>query len=137
MRAATGMRALWERQQRAAELAAVADRIPTLARSKPAFLAAQLRPVLAALQLVAAQRQEQQAGEEPAGPEAEQQMAAAAAHLRRLVGIDRQAGANASLLLWLLLESSVAGDESELQGGWGSRGVVAGTHLPRLPLQNA
>ncbi|PRW58655.1 thiol-disulfide oxidoreductase [Chlorella sorokiniana] len=128
------LRVAWERQQRAAELAAAVARIPQLARSKPAFFAAQLQPVLLALRQAAeaekeaegeagAAAQEQQASSEQAlsaeqqeGQQSEQarsaaqrQLAAAAAHLRRLIGIDRQGGANASLLLWLLLGLATQG----------------------------
>ena len=60
LRAAGGMRAAWERQQQAAALAATAGRIPLLAASKPAFFAAQLRAVLAALQQLHCTLQTQQ-----------------------------------------------------------------------------
>ena len=124
------LRAAWERQQRAAELAACVARIPQLAHSKPAFFAAQLQPVLAALRQAAAAGQQEGAQEENAeaaevgqqareqqGGDAESQLAAAAAHLRRLAGIDRQAGANAGLLLCLLLRMAALGGEPQLQGG--------------------
>ncbi len=128
------LRAAWERQQRAAELAAAVACIPQLARSKPALFAAQLQPVLAALRWAA--EAEQEAEEEGGAAElqqapaeeqketrseqssstARQQLAAAASHLRRLAGVDRQAGANASLLLWLLLGLALQSEGRLLQG---------------------
>ena len=117
-RSAGGLRATWERQQRAAELAAAAERMPRLARSKPAFLAAQLQPVLLTLRQAAEdhlQKEEEEEGQQPQHA-VQSQLATAAAHLRRLVGLDRQADANTSLLLWLLLETAIAG-EAKLQGG--------------------
>lgn len=141
LRGASGLRTAWERQQQAAQLAASAGRIPHQARSKPAFLAAQLQPVMAALRQAAQEQQEKREasrqGEETAqggagvqeleqqqeeqeqgqryGTSAAQQLKTAVAQLRRLVGVDCQAGANAALLLWLLL-GMVAG-EGELEGG--------------------
>lgn len=135
------LRAAWERQQRAAELAAVVARIPQLGRSKPAFFTAQLQPVLAALRR-AADAEEQGAEEAVTAAElqhnpaedrqegqcaqpsstAQRQLAAAASQLRRLAGVDRQAGANASLLLWLLLGAATQEEGQGLRGallsGW-------------------
>lgn len=129
------LRAAWERQQRAAELAAAVARIPQLTRSKPAFFAAQLQPVLAALRRAAAAEQEEEQEEvESVDSEVEQQpegqssqpgstaqlqLAAAASHLRRLAAVDRQGGANASLLLWLLLGLATRDDRQCMQGGLG------------------
>lgn len=125
LRAAGGLRAAWERQQQAAQLATAVRRIPQLATSKPAFLAAQLGPVVAALRQAGADADAQAAaeGEEAAeAAEAGRHLAlaaalpAAAAHLRRLQGIDAHAGANASLLLWLLLERAAEGGGDLLAG---------------------
>lgn len=131
------LRAAWERQQRAAELAAAVARIPQLTRSKPAFFAAQLQPVLAALRRAAAAEQEEESvdsvesvdsevqQQQPEGQSsqpgstAQLQLAAAASHLRRLAGVDRQGGANASLLLWLLLGLATQDDRQCVQGALG------------------
>lgn len=135
------LRAAWERQQRAAELVAVVARIPQLGRSKPAFFAAQLQPALAALRraadaedqgaeeaVKAAELQQDPAEDRQEGQwgqpssTAQRQLAAAASQLRRLAGVDRQAGANASLLLWLLLGAATQeegqGLRGALQSGW-------------------
>lgn len=140
VRAAGGLRAAWEQQQQAAQLAAVVGRMPQLGASKPAFFAAQLLPVLTALRqaaAAAAQAREQQLlgdeVEDEVGRQAEagqcvqqgqqqqqgwsssqevhQTLAEAAAHLQRLQWVDSKGGANASLLLWLLL--GLAGEEEE------------------------
>ena len=137
LRAAGGLRAAWERQQQAAELAALAGRAPQLGRSKPAFFAAQLQPVLLALRQAGGQKLPQnkdeeeedesdgsQQGEQPQpGERPVLLLEEAAAHLRRLVALDRQAGANACLLLWLLLHMALDG-EREWAGRWGNGWVM-------------
>lgn len=142
LRAAGGMRAAWERQLQAATLAAAAGRILRLAASKPAFFSTQLHAVLAALQHLHHTQQQQDAAaacqrgreEESGGHRCEAEsdggagwqtgvaLAAAAAHLRRLASVDEEAGANAVLLLWLLLE--LAGRAELLPGGCRAGGCV-------------
>jgi hypothetical protein len=121
-----GLRAAWEHRQQAAELAAAAVRLPGLTRSKPALLAAQLQPVLAALvQHAAAQDSgcsssssssssggdddsgsplKEAAGSKQAAAEwLPQALAEAAQHLRRLQAVDKHTGPNTGLLLMLLM----------------------------------
>lgn len=73
LRAAGGLRAAWERQQQAVQLAAVAGRIPHLASSKPALFAAQLRPVLAALRQARPEEGEVASEEEDTSSEEEEE----------------------------------------------------------------
>lgn len=130
----SGLRASWERRQQAAGLAAAVAQLPALARSKPAFFAAQLQPVLQALRQATAfsedsssdSEEESEEGEqgeaEPRGaasrrrrapPQQALLLAEAAAHLRRLAGIDVHTGANTCLLLFLLLGMAAGGDRGD------------------------
>ncbi|KAI3433522.1 hypothetical protein D9Q98_003332 [Chlorella vulgaris] len=159
-----GPRATWEQRQQAAELAAAAARLPALARSKPAFLAAQIQPVLSALRLAAlfgdsgsnsgssnssnsssrtsgSSSSDEQDELRPAAGSGQQHATSwewlpeASAQLQRLAAIDRHAGANTSLLLFLLLGSAVSDNDGGAGGDVGDDD--AASLLPLLQLIDA